>query len=116
MNDFIDQHHPSLCLYLCFALSGSRFAAAALPSSAEEGSLPYPATLCTKPVRGHFTPMRRAWICYWSGFDIAGGQVNESVRECCRLGFWNHHIERRSCNSSAWVRRSDQPLRIDSTD
>src|SRR5579862_4034242 len=38
-NDFIDQHHPSLGLYSCFALSGSRFAASALPSSAEEGSL-----------------------------------------------------------------------------
>src|ERR1051326_5467441 len=35
---FIDQHHPSRRLYLCFALSGSRFAAPTLPSSAEVAS------------------------------------------------------------------------------
>jgi 4-alpha-glucanotransferase len=34
---FLDQHHPSRGLDLSFALSGSRFAASALPSSAEEG-------------------------------------------------------------------------------
>jgi hypothetical protein len=37
-NHSVDQHHPSRGLDLCFALSGSRFAASALPSSAEEGS------------------------------------------------------------------------------
>src|ERR1041385_8110104 len=42
---FLDQHHPSRGLYLCFALTGSRFAASAFPSSAEEGSNQVPA--CT---------------------------------------------------------------------
>jgi Tfp pilus assembly protein PilV len=39
VNDFIEQHHPSLGLHWGFALSGSRFAASAFPSSTEERSL-----------------------------------------------------------------------------
>src|SRR5207245_5484673 len=49
----LDQHHPSRGLNSGFALSGSRFAASAFPSSAEEGSLP----ILPSRIWGAFAPI-----------------------------------------------------------
>src|SRR5262245_19507051 len=71
VNDFLDQHHPSLGLYLGFALSGSRFAAEAFPSSAEEGSFVRKFKV-TRQTRVHAAPRRTVLLQSNAGLCGAG--------------------------------------------